>query len=293
MALRTLTNAKKQIRAGTISEALFDAALVTKISKIAVNEQNIADINAARGAANGIATLGADGKLLSNQIPAIAVSDHLGDVSSEAAMLALTGQRGDWATRTDESQSYMLIGDDASVLANWKPITTPNDGVTDLRNASGTITGKNGSVTLADIAFSGSANDVSFSHAKFSSANVSTALVELKDQVDDLDGAYKAADVLLQEDINNVSTQVATKVAIENFRTGVLLEGTIDRANRVFTLPAGEDFEPGTLVVTYNGTQVVEGGARDYTISGTTITFAESPDYEDERPFVNYIKKAA
>lgn len=293
MGLRTLTNAKKQIRAGTINEALLDTALTEKIAKIEVNEQGIADINAARGAANGIATLGTDGKLLSTQIPAIAVSDHLGDVSNEAEMLALSGQRGDWATRTDESQSYMLIGDDASVLANWKPIKTPNDGVTDLRNTSGSVTAQNGSVTLADVAFSGSSADLSFSHASFVATNVSTALVEAMQAVSDMGTAYQDADTTLQNNIDVVSSAVATKASLANFKTGVLLDGTIDGSNKVFTLPVGEDFEPGTLVVTYNGTQVLEGADKDYTISGTTLTFAASPDVEDERPFVNYIKKAA
>jgi len=293
MGLRTLTNAKKQIRAGTINEALLDTDLTAKIAKIAVNEQGITDINTARGAANGIATLGADGKLLSGQIPAIAVSDHLGDVANEAAMLALAGQRGDWTTRTDESQSYMLIGDDASVLANWKKITTPNDGVTDLRNASGSITGQNGSVTLANVAFSGASADVAFSHASFTATNVSTALVEVNQAVADMETAYQNADSTLQVNIDTVSTAVATKAALANFKNGILLDGVVDGSNKVFTLPAGEDFEAGTLVVTYNGTQVLEGETMDYTIVGTTLTFKASPDDEDERPFVNYIKKAA
>lgn len=82
-----------------------------------------------KGAANGVATLGADSKIPSAQIPAIALSEFLGNVASEAAMLALTGQKGDWAIRTDfdPDRVFILKTDDPTQAANWSDITGPGD----------------------------------------------------------------------------------------------------------------------------------------------------------------------
>lgn len=71
------------------------------------------------GANNGVASLGSDGKIPSSQIPALAISETF-TVASQAAMLALTAQRGDVAIRTDQSnRAYILTTDAPSVLANW------------------------------------------------------------------------------------------------------------------------------------------------------------------------------
>lgn len=51
-------------------------------------------------------------------------------VASQAAMLALVAEEGDVAIRTDESRSYILRGEDPSVLANWEWLRTPVDEVT-------------------------------------------------------------------------------------------------------------------------------------------------------------------
>lgn len=72
-------------------------------------------------------------------LPALAISEFLGAVASEAAMLALSGQRGDWCHRTDQTKTYILITDDPTQAANWKEVLTPGGAVW------GSITG-----TLAD-----------------------------------------------------------------------------------------------------------------------------------------------
>jgi hypothetical protein len=74
-----------------------------------------------KGAVNGVATLGADGKLTSTQIPAIRVSDVF-VVSSQAEMLALGADEGDVAKRTDLGKSYILQNDLPSVLSSWLPM---------------------------------------------------------------------------------------------------------------------------------------------------------------------------
>jgi hypothetical protein len=99
----------------------------------------ITEIADSRGVADGIATLDSNGKLLSSQIPSITLSDFLGVVASESAMLALTGQRGDWAVRSDLQKTMVLTGDDASVLANWHEIVTPNSATAEAVTLSSTL----------------------------------------------------------------------------------------------------------------------------------------------------------
>lgn len=80
---------------------------------------------AQKAAANGVATLDGDGKLLAAQLPALALSEFLGTVASEAAMLALVGQRGDWAIRSDfnPDRIFILKTDDPTSAANWTDVT--------------------------------------------------------------------------------------------------------------------------------------------------------------------------
>jgi hypothetical protein len=106
------------------------------------------------GAANGVATLGADSKIPAAQLPSIAISDFLGSVNSQAAMLALTGQRGDWAIRTDttangvtQPSTWLLIGDDPTQLSNWKELPTPVDAVLSVNGHTGVVV-----LTTSDIA---------------------------------------------------------------------------------------------------------------------------------------------
>jgi hypothetical protein len=72
-----------------------------------------------KGANNGVATLGSDGKIPSGQIPATVLVDTF-VVNSQSAMLGLTSAgQGDIAVRTDENKTYILQNPDPSVLANW------------------------------------------------------------------------------------------------------------------------------------------------------------------------------
>jgi len=77
--------------------------------------------NAALGVASGVATLGADGKIPANQLPDIALVQHKGQIASQAAMLALTAEPGDWCIRTDltPNQVFMLTASPASNVSNW------------------------------------------------------------------------------------------------------------------------------------------------------------------------------
>ena len=93
------------------------------------------------GAANGIASLDADGKLTNTQIPAITLNKPH-SCNSEAAMLALNAVAGDLAFRSDTLENYILLQEPASVLSNWQPFYD--------KNSVTSVNGKTGNVTLND-----------------------------------------------------------------------------------------------------------------------------------------------
>ena len=80
------------------------------------------------------------GKLVASQLPDIAVVDYLGTVANQAAMLALTGQKGDWAIRSDLGTVWIIVGDPA-VVTGWQQVAYPAAPVS-------SVAGKTGAVTL-------------------------------------------------------------------------------------------------------------------------------------------------
>jgi hypothetical protein len=82
------------------------------------------------------------------QIPAIAITEYLGSVASQSAMLALNGDRGDWCLRSDLGTTWILADDDSSLLASWIQLSYPTAPVT-------SVAGRTGAVTLANTDISG------------------------------------------------------------------------------------------------------------------------------------------
>lgn len=123
------------------------------------------------GAANGVATLGADGKLLSSQLPALSITDVF-VIASEAAMLALTAQRGDVAVRSDLSKTFILAVEGAATLANWQEVLVPAGG------GVSSVAGRTGSIVLTadDVSDAGATGKLAM---RASSAAVLTALLNL------------------------------------------------------------------------------------------------------------------
>ena len=70
--------------------------------------------------------LDGSGLLATSVLPAIAVTDTF-VVASQAAMLALTAEKGDIAIRTDTSETYVLSTNSPSTLADWKELIAPTD----------------------------------------------------------------------------------------------------------------------------------------------------------------------
>ncbi|MBO9586634.1 MAG: tail fiber domain-containing protein [Flavobacterium sp.] len=96
-----------------------------------------------KNTANGYAGLGADGKLISSQLPAITVNDTF-VVASETAMLALIAETGDIAVRTDLSKSFILKGSNSDILNDWQELLTPTSEVTKVFGRNGSVTAQAG-----------------------------------------------------------------------------------------------------------------------------------------------------
>jgi hypothetical protein len=129
----------------TIAEALAGAVadkIITPATMAAVLASYVAADQL--GVANGVATLGPDGKLLLSQRPPIDLIDVF-PAASEAAMLALAATVGDFAVRTDNGLVYVLQAAPATVLANWLEISTPAP-VSSVNGKVGTVV-----LTAADV----------------------------------------------------------------------------------------------------------------------------------------------
>ena len=70
-----------------------------------------------KGKPNGVATLGSNGKIPSNQMPLISVNNTF-ITTSDADMLQLTAQTGDLTIRTDIGETFILDGDPKDIN-NW------------------------------------------------------------------------------------------------------------------------------------------------------------------------------
>lgn len=117
----------------------------------ALDDLDAAKVNATeKGAANGVATLGADSKIPAAQLPAIAITDTF-PVASQAAMLALTAEKGDIAVRSDLNKTFALSAEPASTLANWLELKTPTDAVLSVAGRTGAVTLTSADVGLGNV----------------------------------------------------------------------------------------------------------------------------------------------
>ncbi len=79
------------------------------------------------------------GLVPTSQIPAIAITEFLGEVANQSAMLALIGQRGDWCIRQDLGSVFILIADAPNLLASWQEVEYPSSPVASVNGQVGVI----------------------------------------------------------------------------------------------------------------------------------------------------------
>lgn len=123
-----LVNAKAfVINGGTATQFLKANGTVDEREFIVTSE---------KAAANGLATLDANGKIPSAQIPSISFQS-VKVVASESEMLALSSAvEGSIAIRTDNNKSYVLSSIPATTAANWVELRSPGS-ITSINGESG------------------------------------------------------------------------------------------------------------------------------------------------------------
>lgn len=201
------------------------------------------------GVLKGIALTDEGGKLLVEQMPLIGITDVY-TVASEAEMLALDAQQGDVAIRTDLSQTYILAGEDPTVLANWQNLPFIVSPVT-------SVNGEIGDVTLdtTDIA---EGTNLYYTAARFNAAFAAKSTTDLA------------------EGTNLYYTPARFDTAFAGKTTTALAEGT----NLYYTTArANADFD--TRLATKSTTNLAEGTNLYYTdarVRAATLTGFASSD---------------
>lgn len=119
---------------GTVTATLFSGSAASLTNLPAANlTGTVAD---ARLSANVPLLVG--GLIPTAYIPSIAITDTT-VVASQAAMLALTAEKGDVAVRSDINQTFILSTNSPSTLADWIQLPTPAGGVTSVNGYTGVV----------------------------------------------------------------------------------------------------------------------------------------------------------
>jgi hypothetical protein len=99
----------------------------------------ISDVSGLSSALQAKADL-VNGVLATSQLPALAITQYLGAVANQAALLALAGERGDWAIRLDRNSVWILSADAPSLLTSWVELPIPTGVVLQVNNQTGVVT---------------------------------------------------------------------------------------------------------------------------------------------------------
>lgn len=135
-----------------------------------------------KGANSGVATLDANGKLPTSQLPSLAVTEYLGSSANQTAMLALTGQKGDWTIRSDSGAVWIITGDTPSQIGSWTQMSYPAAPVASVAGKTGTVTlvvgDVSGAAPLASPALTGTPTAPTASAATNTTQIATTAYVK-------------------------------------------------------------------------------------------------------------------
>ena len=125
------------------------------------------------GVANGVATLDANGKVVTTQLPALAISST-NVVTTIAELLAIDNQEGDVVVVTDTSETYIRNAGTSGTIADYTLVLTPDDGVL-------TVNGKTGVVTLTTADIAEDPSNLYFTNARVLDVIRATSINELQD----------------------------------------------------------------------------------------------------------------
>lgn len=137
--------------AGVASGAFGRTLLTSAAASDARTSLGLAAV-ATSGSASDITT----GTLPTSVLPPLSINE-IYTVASQAAMLALTAQRGDMAIRTDLGRTFVLSTDSPTTLADWKQVTAGGD-VTSVAGRSGAVVLTSADVGLGNVDNTSDAN---------------------------------------------------------------------------------------------------------------------------------------
>lgn len=217
-----------------------------------------------KGAANGVATLGADSKIPSSQLPAIAITDvHV--VADIAARDALTVEEGDVAK--------------VSNAGNGLPKTYIYDGSIWIEIESGSdvdsVFGRTGAVVAAFGDYSASL--ISYGVG----SNVESKLNSLQSEIDAEESARAAADSALATDIQNeenarIAADNALDSRLDTLEAVVWFKEKFSIVNGQTSVTLTHVPKAGSMSAFVDRLAIHEGASEDYTIGGVngkTMTF--------------------
>jgi hypothetical protein len=218
-----------------------------------------------------IATL-TNGVLSSSQIPSITITDTF-EASTEAEMLSLVGaEKGDICIRSDETKTYVLAGEDKTVLSNWKMLKFP-DGIGPIQTA----------LDAEILRAQGAEAELAALISAESSARSAAILVETQAREAAILAEVSARELAVQgESEARVSGDASTLVAAQTYTDSELDKLTLQKQEYVLV-----DITPGILTSGFIDLQhdmigvpwlmisnVMLKPGEDFTFSGNRITFA-------------------
>lgn len=213
---------------------------------------------AMKNQAGGYAGLDVSGMISTTHLPAITITDTF-VVGSNAAMLTLTAQTGDVAVRTDLNKSFILKGQNPTILSDWQELLTPTDTVT-------SVNGQIGAVSITDITGnSGTATKLQ---------NVrNVALVSDVVGSANFDGSANASIVTTLATTGVTAATYGSSTQIGTFVVDA--KGRLTSATNVNITPAFSSIT--NLPTTRAGYGIVDAAALTHTHNGTDVTFTVAP----------------
>lgn len=236
--------------------------------------------NTGTGAGN-VPVLDSNGKLDTNILPAVAITDTF-VVNSQASMLALVAEKGDIAIRTDLNKSFVLQAEPASTLTNWKELLTPPSAVL-------SVNGKTGAVVLVATDVGALPDTIKYA----ASLSVNGRSIQLKDQ----DGNNLGSPIQTQDTTYSPATQSANGLMSSSDKTK--LDGVSIGANKVeasqvngnikidgvetkvFKMPTVDQVKPFTFTAADSRWGALTDGVYTLTINSNTTGYVSGL-----RPFI-------